>query len=105
MGRWRESVPRREIGRAGRQPAMNRSRILREVHEIAVSMHRSGDIDKQTTHEFDVLARPQDRPTIAEIRERLAGRSAVTPRTAAAEVLRCERKIPSTDFGSRAPRT
>jgi hypothetical protein len=76
----------------GRPPVTKRSRILNEVHETAVAMHRSGAIDKQTMQEFDVLARRPDRPMIAEIRERLARRSSVTPRTSVAEALRRERK-------------
>ncbi len=40
---------------------MKRSRILSEVHETAVALHRSGAIDKQTMREFDALALPQVR--------------------------------------------
>jgi uncharacterized protein (DUF2384 family) len=36
--------------------AMNRSRILREVHETATAMRRAGVIDNRTMREFDALA-------------------------------------------------
>ncbi len=66
-----------------------RSRILREVHESAAAMHRTGAIDEQTMREFKAMACPQ---TIAEIRELLARRSSDTPRTSAAQARRRERK-------------
>lgn len=40
---------------------MKRSRILTEVHETAVALHRSGAIDKRTMREFDALALPRVR--------------------------------------------
>jgi putative transcriptional regulator len=45
---------------------MKRSRILSEVHETAVALHRSGAIDKQIMREFDALALPQVRDLSAK---------------------------------------
>ena len=38
---------------------MKKSRVLTDVHESAVSLYRSGAIDKQTMREFDVLCLPK----------------------------------------------
>lgn len=40
---------------------MKRSRILREIHESASALYRSGSIDKHTMREFDALALPRVR--------------------------------------------
>jgi putative transcriptional regulator len=38
-----------------------RSRVITEIHETAVALHRSGSIDKQTMRQFDALSFPQVR--------------------------------------------
>jgi putative transcriptional regulator len=45
---------------------MTNSRVLREVHETAQSLHRSGAIDERAMREFDVLALPQVRELSAK---------------------------------------